>query len=76
MALTHEVLQLMREENLFQLYSEQYENLARIYWAAKDRDEAVKYAKMSLEMLVEQGYIQRVEPEHLQMVLNTFEGEG
>ncbi len=71
MALTEEILELMRQEDLFQLYSEQYENLGRVYWAIGDKKKAEKYARMSLAVLEEQGYV-KVESGHVRMLLRSF----
>ncbi len=70
-ALTEEILELMRQEDLFQLYSEQYENLGRVYWAIGDKKKAEKYARMSLAVLEEQGYV-KVESGHVRMLLRSF----
>ena len=71
-SLTNEILELMKEEDLFQLYSEQYENLGRIYWASGDKTNAIKYAKKSLDILEQQGHIQ-TGPRYLKMVLDSFQ---
>ncbi|ORY60961.1 uncharacterized protein BCR38DRAFT_497073 [Pseudomassariella vexata] len=70
--LTHEVLRLARVERLEELIPEQYEILARIYWVAGDKESATKYAKMSLDVLEEQGYIDN-RPEHLEVLLRSFD---
>ncbi|KAK3320136.1 hypothetical protein B0T19DRAFT_488318 [Cercophora scortea] len=70
--LSRQVLNLLPSEELFPLYSEQYENMARAYWFLRDREKTMKYAKMSLEVLVEQGYIERVTPEHLEAMWRNF----
>ncbi|KAL7620593.1 hypothetical protein AAE478_009588 [Parahypoxylon ruwenzoriense] len=56
--LTHEVLELMHAEELAPLYAGQYEIMARLYWKAKDTKTATKYAQMSLDTLVDQGYLE------------------
>ncbi len=70
--LTHEILELSRQEEIFPLYSEQYENLARIYSAIKDRKNMLKYAQMALDTLAEQGYID-MEPEFLPRLVKSLE---
>ena len=70
---TVEALELQRKEDLFPLYSQQYENLARIYWAVGDWKMSTKYARMSLDLLTEQGYIEAYDEQHLAMLLKTFD---
>lgn len=70
--LTHEVLELMKAEDLAPLYSSQYEIMARLYWKAGDKTTATKYAQMSLDTLVDQGYIEDT-PDALPILLQTFD---
>ncbi|KAI2768820.1 SET domain-containing protein [Daldinia loculata] len=70
--LTQEVLELMKAEDLAPLYSSQYEIMARLYWKAGDKTTATKYAQMSLDTLVDQGYIEDT-PDALQILLQTFD---
>ncbi|KAI0178494.1 SET domain-containing protein [Hypoxylon sp. FL1284] len=56
--LTLDVLELMRVEDLAPLYAGQYEILARLYWKAKDKKTSTKYAKLSIDTLVDQGYLE------------------
>ncbi|KAI1483512.1 SET domain-containing protein [Daldinia eschscholtzii] len=70
--LTHEVLELMKAEDLSPLYSSQYEIMARLYWKAKDKKTATKYAQMSIDVLVDQGYLED-SPNSLQALLKTFD---
>ncbi|KAI8958061.1 SET domain-containing protein [Daldinia sp. FL1419] len=70
--LTHEVLKLMMEEDLVPLYSSQYEIMARLYWKAKDKATATKYAQMSIDTLVDQGYLEE-SPNSLPALLSTFD---
>ena len=70
--LSRQVLDLIPTEELFPLYSEQYENMARAYWHMWDREKADKYARMSLDVLAEQGYIEGVLPEHMDMMWANF----
>ncbi|KAK3690095.1 hypothetical protein B0T22DRAFT_481275 [Podospora appendiculata] len=70
--LSRQVLNLLPSEELFPLYSEQYEHMARAYWFIRNREKTMKYAKMSLEVLVEQGYIERDMPEHLEAMWKNF----
>ncbi len=51
------VAPLVRQEELFPLYSELLENLARIWWAAGDKERGARHARQSLALLAEQGYI-------------------
>lgn len=73
-SLTHEILALMRAEDLFPLYPEQYENLARIYRAVGDIKAARDWARRGLDILQEQGYIERVTDEQVEMLMREFEG--
>ncbi|KAK6949099.1 hypothetical protein Daesc_009172 [Daldinia eschscholtzii] len=70
--LTHEVLELMKAEDLSPLYSSQYEIMARLYWKAKDKKTATKYAQMSIDVLVDQGYLED-SPNSLPALLKTFD---
>ncbi len=63
----------MHQEELFPMYSEQYENLARTYWAVGDWKMATKYARMSLDLLKEQGYIEKYTEQHLAALLKSFD---
>ncbi|KAI1761147.1 SET domain-containing protein [Hypoxylon sp. FL1150] len=71
--LTLEALELMRDEDLAPLYASQYEILARIYWKAKDKKMGTKYAQMSIDTLVDQGYLEK-NTEALPALLETFDG--
>ncbi|KAI0827489.1 SET domain-containing protein [Hypoxylon sp. FL0890] len=70
--LTHEVLELMRAEELAPLYASQFEIMARLYWKAKDTKTGTKYAKMSIDTLVDLGYLED-SPEALPALLKTFD---
>ncbi|KAI2465176.1 SET domain-containing protein [Annulohypoxylon bovei var. microspora] len=70
--LTHEVLELMRAEDLAPLYSSQYEIMARLYWKAGDKKTGTKYAKMSIDTLVDQGYLED-SPSILPILLKAFD---
>ncbi|KAI1454593.1 SET domain-containing protein [Annulohypoxylon moriforme] len=70
--LTHEVLELMRAEDLAPLYASQYEIMARLYWKARDEKTGTKYAKMSIDTLVDQGYLED-SPGTLKALLKTFD---
>lgn len=54
---TRQVVGLLPGEELFPLYGEAYENLARIFYVLRDRANAEKYANMSLAVLAAQGYV-------------------
>ncbi|KAK3376839.1 hypothetical protein B0T24DRAFT_677702 [Lasiosphaeria ovina] len=73
--LTRQVLGLLPAEELFPLYSEQYENMARIYWVLQDMERAEENARLSLDVLARQGYIDSVTPGHLDMLWRQFERE-
>ncbi|KAK3346132.1 hypothetical protein B0T25DRAFT_551148 [Lasiosphaeria hispida] len=73
--ITRQVVNLLPAEELFPLYSEQYENMARVYFVLRDREKAEKYAKLSLDVLAEQGYIDRVKPELLDTMWKRFADE-
>ncbi|KAH8890037.1 SET domain-containing protein [Thozetella sp. PMI_491] len=70
---TVEALELMRQEELFPMYSEQFENLARIYWAVGDWKMATQHARKSLDLLKEQGYIEGYNERHLASLLQSFD---
>lgn len=69
---------LPREDLLFALGSEQYENLARVYYVLGERAEAERYVWKTLEIRVEQGYEQGpVGEREVEEVLKKFgEEEG
>ncbi|KAI1500179.1 hypothetical protein F5X99DRAFT_410330 [Biscogniauxia marginata] len=69
--MTHEVLELLRAEELQSLYASQYELLARLYWKAGDNETATKYARISLETLEDQGYLEP-SSENLPALLRDF----
>ncbi|KAI0006309.1 SET domain-containing protein [Xylariaceae sp. FL0662B] len=69
--LTHEILELLHIEELEALYSAQYEILARLYWKAKDTKKATEYAQLSLDVLVDLGYIDD-DPKALPALLESF----
>ncbi|KAI1138320.1 SET domain-containing protein [Hypoxylon sp. FL0543] len=71
--LTHEILELMRAEDLAPLYASQYEIMARLYWKARDTNTATKYAQKSIATLVDLGYLED-SPETLPALLRTFDG--
>lgn len=73
--ITRQILNLLPTEELFVHYAEQYENMARIYFVLRDQENAVKYARMSLEVLLEQGYIKRIQPEHYAVMWKRFADE-
>ncbi|KAK4192385.1 hypothetical protein QBC35DRAFT_459557 [Podospora australis] len=73
--LTRQVINLLASEELFPMYSEQYENMARIFWVLNDMKNAEKYARMSLDILVEQGYIPYVKDEYIDVMWRRFEQE-
>ncbi|OTA68672.1 SET domain-containing protein [Hypoxylon sp. EC38] len=70
--LTHEILELMRAEDLAPLYASQYEILARLYWKARDTRTGTKYAQMSIDTLVDLGYLDN-SPKALLELLKTFD---
>ncbi|GAB1317386.1 SET domain-containing protein [Madurella fahalii] len=72
---TRQIINLLPSEELFPMFSEQYENMARIFYVLRDKKNAEKYATMSLEILAEQGYIESVRPEHLEQLWKRFEQE-
>ncbi|OTB00691.1 hypothetical protein M426DRAFT_267234 [Hypoxylon sp. CI-4A] len=71
--LTREVLELMRAEELAPLYASQYEIIARLYWIAGDRKTGTEYARMSVDTLVDQGYLEN-STSLLEATLKTFDG--
>ncbi|KAK4124333.1 SET domain-containing protein [Parathielavia appendiculata] len=73
--LTKQVLALLPAEGLFPLYSEQYENMARIFYVVRDMENAERYANMSLGVLREQGYVGEVGREMVEGMWRRFEDE-
>lgn len=71
--LTRQILPLLPEENMFQEMVDQYENMARIYYVMRDRKNAAKWARKSLEALVEQGYLKLVREEDVGRMFARFE---
>lgn len=75
---------LLPSENLEFLESEQYENLARVYWTLGDGKSGDKHARKSVKLLIEQGFLDKDEKEeYLQGMRRSFwedngwdEGEG
>lgn len=72
---TRQIVDLLPSEELFPMYSEQYENMARIFWTLNDMKNAEKYVRLSLEILAEQGYIRYVKDDHLEFMWKRFEQE-
>jgi len=69
--LTHEILALVKAEDIPTMIASQYEILARLYFKANDIAAATKYAQMSLDTLDDLGYIdQRLED--LPLLLKDF----
>lgn len=52
-----DTLDLLAEEGLELMAVEQYESLARIYWAMENREMAETYAQMSLDVLKEYTHL-------------------
>ena len=73
--ITRQLIGLLPSEELFPMYSEQYENMARIFFVLGDMENAEKYATLSLRTLAEQGYIQSVGPDHLERMWKRFREE-
>ncbi|KAK1829335.1 hypothetical protein QBC39DRAFT_311182 [Podospora conica] len=73
--LTREILPLLPEENMFQEMSDQYENMARIYYVMRDRKNAAKWARKSLGVLVEMGYLKGVREEDVVNMFARFEDD-
>jgi len=71
--LTEEIIDLIRAEELELLLAEQYENLGRVYWAMGDRARGEQWARRSLDLLEEQGYIGEVRPGMLRSLLRNYE---
>jgi len=73
--ITRQILNLLPREELFPSFAEHYENMARIYFVLRDKENAYKYARISLEVLLEQGYIDRVREEHFHVMFSRFAQE-
>jgi hypothetical protein len=73
--LTRQILPLLPEENMFQEMADQYENMSRIYYVMRDRKNAAKWARKSLEVLVEQGYLKLVKEEDVGRMFARFEDD-
>jgi ABC-type branched-subunit amino acid transport system ATPase component len=72
--LSKEILTLLEEEDLVPLFSEQYDAIARIYWALKDRRNAERYGRKALEVLGNFGYVDpENEQDDLNMLLANFD---
>ncbi|KAI1341166.1 SET domain-containing protein [Xylariaceae sp. FL0016] len=72
--LTHEILELLRAEEIPSLYAGQYEILARLYGRAGDRETAARYARISLETRIDQGALDDRIEEYLPPLLATLDG--
>jgi hypothetical protein len=70
--LTNDIIENMEIEEMYSLIAEQYENLARIYWAVNDKKKAKILAQKSIDYLLEQGYLEP-RPDYLWRMLQTFE---
>ena len=70
------VINLLPAEGLFPLYSEMYEHLARVYYALRDRENTLRWARRSIDVLAEQGYLDRARPEHLYLMWTKFAEEA
>lgn len=73
--MAHEVVVLVRREELRSLYAEQYDALGRLYWAAGDQARGVAHARLGLKALEDIGYIEPDE-EHLPKLLATYGEAG
>ncbi|KAL1838807.1 hypothetical protein VTJ49DRAFT_2200 [Mycothermus thermophilus] len=72
---TRQVVNLLAPEELWPLYAEQYENMARIFYTLRDRANAEKYANMALELLAEQGHVPRADKREVERMFAKFEEE-
>lgn len=52
-----EVIDVMDKENLRPLMTEQYETLARIQWALGNKEKGVEYARESIRLLTDHGFM-------------------
>jgi hypothetical protein len=69
--LAHEIIGLLKAEDLPSILASQYEVLARLYWKAHDTVTATKYARISLDTLEDLGYIDH-NPDDLSLLLDDF----
>ncbi|KAI0532073.1 hypothetical protein GGR58DRAFT_523593 [Xylaria digitata] len=53
----HEILALVKAEDIPTMVASQYEVLARLFWKAGDTETATQYAQQSLDTLIDLGYI-------------------
>lgn len=68
-----ETIELLAEEDLVQLFADQYDTLARVYWAMKDKKKAELYAKMALDILGDYAFLnERDKSQDLQKLLKGF----
>jgi len=67
------MIALLREEDLELLLAEQYENTGRIHWAMGDRVAGERWARRSLDLLSDQGYLGEVRPGMLRALLRNYE---
>lgn len=49
--------------------------MARIFFVLRDRENAEKYARMSLEVQAQQGYIESAGPGQLEQMFKRFQDE-
>jgi hypothetical protein len=69
-----EAIDLMEQENLRPLMTEQYETLARIQWALGAKEKGVEYARESIQLLTDHGFMDpRDFDENLMGLLYSFE---
>ncbi|KAM7212239.1 hypothetical protein V8F06_012375 [Rhypophila decipiens] len=71
-SLTKKVLSLIPSEELYPWESEQYENLARVYWLMGDKKTGDSYARLSLRKLAEQGFIDAARKEYFDLLVKEF----
>ncbi|KAM7192440.1 SET domain containing protein [Rhypophila sp. PSN 637] len=71
-SLTKKILNLIPSEELYPWESEQYENLARVYWLIGDKKTGDSYARLSLRKLAEQGFIDAARKEYFDLLVKEF----
>ncbi|KAK4213122.1 hypothetical protein QBC37DRAFT_388231 [Rhypophila decipiens] len=71
-SLTKKILNLIPSEELYPWESEQYENLARVYWLMGDKKTGDSYARLSLRKLAEQGFIDAARKEYFDLLVKEF----
>lgn len=66
---------MIPSEELYPWESEQYENLARVYWLLGNKKTGDSYARLSLKRLAEQGFIDGARNEYFDILWQSFKDD-